>query len=92
MLDHPITVVLNVFDTLKNNGLKVYKFMSIMSIQTQEEHIGHIKQSKSDRFQDRQFFSQAKHGCTHIFPKTENLTLTVVFIYSNVISSSCILC
>ena len=49
-LDHPITVVLNVFDTLKNNGLKVYKFMSI---QTQEEHICHIKQSKSDRFQDR---------------------------------------
>ena len=41
MLDHPITVVLNVFDTLKNNGLKVYKFMSI---QTQEEHISHIKQ------------------------------------------------
>ena len=33
MLDHPITVVLNVFDTLKNKGLKVYKFMSI---QTQE--------------------------------------------------------
>ena len=26
MLDHPITVVLNVFDTLKNNGLKVYMF------------------------------------------------------------------
>ena len=50
MLDHPITVVLNVFDTLKNNGLKVYKFMSI---QTQEDHIRHIKQSKSDRFQDR---------------------------------------
>ena len=50
MLDHPITVVLNVFDTLKNNGLKVYKFTSI---KTQEEHIGHIKQSKSDRFQDR---------------------------------------
>ena len=50
MLDHPITVVLNVFDTLKNNGLKVYKFMSI---QTQEDHISHIKQSKSDRFHDR---------------------------------------
>ena len=50
MLDHPITVVLNVFDTLKNNGLKVYKFMGI---QTQEDHISHIKQSKSDRFQDR---------------------------------------
>ena len=89
MLDHPITVVLNVFDTSRNNGLKVYKFMSI---QTQEEHIGHIKQSNSDRFQDRYFFSQAKHGCTHIFPKIENLTLTVVFIYSYVISSSCIFC
>ena len=87
MLDHPITVVLSVFDTLKNNGLKLYNFMSI---QTKEEHICHIKQSKSDN--DRKFFSQAKHGCTHIFPKTENLTLTVVFIYSNVISSSCILC
>ena len=37
MLDHPITVVLNVFDT--NNGIKVYKFMSI---QTQEDHISHI--------------------------------------------------
>ena len=53
MLDHPITVVLNVFDTLKNKGLKVYKFTSI---QTQEEHIGHVKQSKRDRFQDRYFF------------------------------------
>ena len=87
MLDHPITMVLlnlNVFDTLK-----VYKFMSI---QTQKEHIGHIKQSKRVRFQDRYFFSQAKHGCTNIFPKTENLTLIVVFIYSYVISSSCILC
>ena len=50
MLDHTITVVLNVFDTFKNKGLKVYKFISI---QTQEEHIGHIKQSKRDRFQDR---------------------------------------
>ena len=89
MLDHPITVVLNVFDTLKNNGLKVYKFMRI---QTQEDHISHIKQSKSDRFQDLYFFSQAKHGCTHIFSKTENLTLTVVFTYSCVISSSWIFC
>ena len=89
MLDHPVTMVLNVFDTLENKGLKVYKFMSI---QTQEEHIGHIIQSKRDRFPDHLFFSQAKHGCTHIFPKTENLTLTVVFIYSYVISSSCILC
>ena len=47
MLDHPITVVLSDFDTLKNDVLKVYKFMSI---QTQEDHISHIKQSKSDRF------------------------------------------
>ena len=50
MLDHPITVVLSVFYTLKNNGLKLYNFMSI---QTKEEHIGHIKKSKSDRFHDR---------------------------------------
>ena len=41
MLDNPITGVLNVLNTLKKNGLKVYKFMII---QTQEEHIGHIKQ------------------------------------------------
>ena len=41
MLDHPITVVLNVFHTCKNTWLKVYKFMSI---QNQEEHIGHVKQ------------------------------------------------
>ena len=40
MLDHPITVVLNVFHTCKNTGLKVYKFMSI---QNQEEHIGHVR-------------------------------------------------
>ena len=39
MLDHPITMVLNDFDTLKNNGLKVCKFMSI---QTQDDHISHI--------------------------------------------------
>ena len=39
MLDHPLTVVLNDFDTSKNNGLKVYKFMGI---QTQEDHISHI--------------------------------------------------
>ena len=66
MLEHPITGVLNVLDTLENNGFKFYKFKSI---QTQEEHNGHIKQKKSDRFQDRYFFSQAKHGCTHIFLK-----------------------
>ena len=66
MLDHPITVVLNVFDTLKNNGLRVYKFMSI---QTQEEYIGHIKQSKSDRFQDRYFFLSSKTWLHPYFPK-----------------------
>ena len=43
MLDHPITVVLNVFDT----GLLVYKFISI---QNQEEHIGYVKQSKVTDF------------------------------------------
>ena len=42
MLDHPLTVVLNVFDTLKDNGLKIYKFISI---QTQEEHIEFSVQS-----------------------------------------------
>ena len=31
----------------------VYK---CMSIQTKEEHIGHVKQSKSDRFRDRYCF------------------------------------
>ena len=41
MLDHPITVVLNVFWHLKATGLKVNK---IMGIQNQEEHIGHVKQ------------------------------------------------
>ena len=68
MLDHPITVVLNVFHTCKNTGLKVYKFMSI---QNQEEHIGHVKQSKSDRFQDRSFLYHAKYGGTKIFPKNK---------------------
>ena len=63
-----------------------------MSIQNQEEHIGHVKQSKSDRFQDSFFLYQAKYGCTQIFPKNENLTLTVVFMYSYVISLSCTFC
>ena len=40
-----------------------------MSIQNQEEPIGHVKQSKSDRFQTRLFLYQAKYGCTHFFPK-----------------------
>ena len=56
MLDHPITVELNVFWHWKATGLKVSKFMGI---QNQEEHLGHVKQLKSDRYQDRNFFSQA---------------------------------
>ena len=56
MLDHPITVVLNVFWHWKATGLKVSRFMGI---QNQEEHIGHVKQSNSDRYQDRKFLSQA---------------------------------
>ena len=56
MLDHPITVVLNVFWHWKATGFKVSKFMGI---QNQEGHIGHVKQLKSDRYQDRNFFSQA---------------------------------
>ena len=83
MLDHPITVVLNVFWHWKATGLKVSK---VMGIQNQEEHIGHVKQLKSDRYQDRIFFLKHVHMCTHIFPKSENLTLTVVFEYSYVIS------
>ena len=56
-LDHPITVVLNVFWHWKATGLKVSKFMGI---QNQEEHIGHVKQLKSGRrYQDCNFFSQA---------------------------------
>ena len=53
-----------------------------ISIQNQEEPLGHVKQSKSDKFQIRLFLYHAKYGCTQIFPKNENLTLTVVFIYS----------
>ena len=56
MLDHPITVVLNVFWHWKATGLKVSK---VMDSQNQEEYIGHVKQLKSDRYQDRNFFSQA---------------------------------
>ena len=56
MLDHPITVVLNVFWHWKTTVLKVSRFMVI---QNQEEHIGHVKQSKSDRYQDRKFVSLA---------------------------------
>ena len=86
MLDHPITVLdlLIFFHTCKSTGLKVYKFMGM--IQNQEEHIGHVKQPKSDVFQDRLFLYQAKYGCTQILPENENLTLTVVLMYCYVIS------
>ena len=56
ILDHPLTVVLNVFWHWKATGLKVSRFMGI---QNQEEHIGHVKQSKSDRYRARKFLSQA---------------------------------
>ena len=63
MLDHPITVVLNVFWHWKATGLKVTK---VIGIRNQEEHIGHVKQLKSDRYQDRIFF--LKHRiCAPIF-------------------------
>ena len=48
MLDHPITVVLNVFWHWKATGLKVIEFMGI---QNQEEQIGHVKQLKTYRYQ-----------------------------------------
>ena len=89
MLDHPITVVLNFFQTCKNTGLRVYKFMSI---QIQEGQIGHVKQSKNDRFQDRSFLYHAKYGYTQVFLKNENLTLTVLCMYSYIISLSCTFC
>ena len=70
MLDYPITVVLNVFDTLRKQWMlgmgyvillwhsrslpyNYLEFFKFMSIQTQEEHIGHIKQSKSYRYDIR---------------------------------------
>ena len=56
MLDHPKTRVLNAFWNWKATGLKVSKFMGI---QNQEEHIGRVKQLKSDSYQDRKFLSQA---------------------------------
>ena len=56
MLDHPITVVLNVFWHWETTWLKISNFMGI---QNQEEHVGHVKQLKGDRDQDRNFLSQA---------------------------------
>ena len=41
MLDHLITVVLNVFMHWKATGLEVSTFVGI---QNQVEHIGHVKQ------------------------------------------------
>ena len=73
MLVHPITVVLNVFWHRKATGLKVSKFMGI---QNQEDHIGRVKQLKSDRYQDRNFCM-----CAPFFAKSENLKLTLVFKY-----------
>ena len=35
--------------------LKVYKFLSIQN----QDYIGHVKQLKSDRYQDCNFFSEA---------------------------------
>ena len=59
MLDHPITVVLIVFWHWKATGLKV-------GIQNQEEHIGHVKQLKNDRYKDRKFFLK-QSICAPIF-------------------------
>ena len=66
MLDHPITVVLNVFLHWKATGLKVSK---VMGIQNQEEHIGHVKQLKSDRYQNRIFFLSSIAYVHPYFPK-----------------------
>ena len=66
MLDHPITVVLNVFHTCKNTGLKVYKFMSN---QNQEEHIGHVKQSKIKQISGSLIFISCKVWLHTIFPQ-----------------------
>ena len=53
------------FGHWKATWLKVSK---VMGIQNQEEHIGHVKQLNSDRYQDRIFF--LKHSiCVPIFPK-----------------------
>ena len=71
MLDYPITVVLNVFDTLENKGLKVYKFMSI---QTQEAHISHIKNDVSAIL----FFSPVQVG--------EDITHQEQFIHNGSLS------
>ena len=70
MLDHPILDQpwYLMFWHLKATGLKVSK---VIGIQNQEEHIGHVKQLKSDRYQDRKFF--LKHSiCAPIFsPKVK---------------------
>ena len=65
MLDHPITVVLNVFWHWKATGLKASK---VMGNQNQEEHI-HLKQLKSDRYQDRNIFFSNIAYVHPYFPK-----------------------
>ena len=55
MLVHPIIVALNDFWHWKATGLKVSKFMGIQKYE--EEHIGRVKQLKSDSHQDRKFLS-----------------------------------
>ena len=66
MLDHPITVVLNVFWHWTATGVKVSKFMGI---QNQEGHTGYVKQLKSDRYQDRNYFSSSIAYVHPYFPK-----------------------
>ena len=88
MLDHPITVVLNVFWLWIATGLKVSKFMGI---QNQEEHIGNVKLLKVTDIRIVIFVSSIAFVHPY-FPKSVNLTLTVVFEYSYVISSSCTFC
>ena len=63
---HPITVVLNVFWHWKATGLKVSK---VIGIQNQEWNIGHVKQLKSDRYQDRNFFFSSIAYVHPYFPK-----------------------
>ena len=42
-----------------------------MSIHNQEEHIGHVKQPKSDRFQDRTFYIIQRMVAHNFSPKTK---------------------
>ena len=56
MLDHPITVVLNVLWKWKATELKVSTFMGNQNL---EEHIHPVKQLKSDIYRDRNFLYHA---------------------------------